>query len=56
MSRPKKDYSIVSIKLEQTLYNQLSSYSTISHLSKTAIIELALAQYFALIKGGAKLE
>lgn len=45
MSRPKKDYSMVSVKLDANINKDLVKYCEKTRHTKTAVIELALEQY-----------
>ncbi len=45
MSRPKKDYSIISVKLDANINKNLVEYCEKTRYTKTAVIELALEQY-----------
>ncbi len=47
MARQKKEGPFITIKIKQELADSLETYSERTHLSKTAIIELALAAYLA---------
>lgn len=46
MPRPKKDSTSLNIKINSELYKLLEKYSDDSRLTKTAIVELALEEYF----------
>lgn len=46
MSRPKKDYCMVSVKLDADINKYLVKYCEETRHTKTAVIELALEQYF----------
>ena len=46
MSRPKKDYCMVSVKLDADINKNLVKYCEETRHTKTAVIELALEQYF----------
>jgi len=45
MSRPKKDCTPITVKLEKDIFNRLSEYSEISGQSKTVTVERALKMY-----------
>ncbi len=45
MSRPKKDYNMVSVKLDANINKNLVEYCKKTRYTKTAVIELALEQY-----------
>ena len=45
MSRPKKDYIIISVKLDANINKNLVEYCEKTRYTKTAVIELALEQY-----------
>lgn len=45
MARPKKNGHFVSSYIDNTLYNNLEQMSKMSNMTKTAIIEKALASY-----------
>lgn len=45
MSRPKKDYCFVSIKMDSQIHSNLEQYCEKTRLTKTAVIELALLEY-----------
>ena len=46
MSRPKKDYCFVSIKMDEEIHSQLEDYCKKTRLTKTAAIENALELMF----------
>ena len=45
MSKVKKDFKPLNIKLNAEIYKNLEKYAESSRLTKTAIVELALEQY-----------
>lgn len=45
MSRPKKDYCVINIKLDASINKELIKYCEKTRYTKTAVIELALEQY-----------
>jgi len=45
MSRQKKEYSPVSIKMDKTVFERLQSYSEESGVPKTTVIERAISKY-----------
>lgn len=45
MSRSRKDYNMVGIKLDANIYKQLIKYCEKSRYTKTAVIENALEEY-----------
>lgn len=50
MSRPKKDYSMVSVKLDANINKDLVKYCEKTRHTKTAVIELALEEYLKINK------
>ena len=45
MPRQKKEYSPVSIKMNQAVFERLQAYSEESGVPKTTVIERAIARY-----------
>lgn len=45
MSRPQKNYNMISIKLDADINKNLVEYCEKTRYTKTAVIELALEQY-----------
>lgn len=45
MSRPKKDYCVINLKLDSNINKELIKYCERTRHTKTAVIELALEQY-----------
>lgn len=45
MPRKKKEYSTVSIKMEQEIYNRMEAYCVDTGVPKTAVIERAVSKY-----------
>lgn len=45
MPRQKKEYSPVSIKMNQAVFKRLQAYSEESGVPKTTVIERAIARY-----------
>lgn len=50
MSRPQKNYNMISIKLDADINKELVKYCKKNRYTKTAVIELALEQYLKLNK------
>lgn len=50
MSRPKKDYCAISIKLDANINKELIKYCEKTRYTKTAVVELALEEYLKLKK------
>lgn len=46
MSRPKKETKTLNIKIDAMLYNNLEKCCDESRRTKTAVVELALEEYF----------
>ena len=46
MAQKAKDYEMLHCKLEKSIAEQLNSYAEKTRRSKTAVVELALQDYF----------
>lgn len=46
MAKQNKDWKALNIKLDRTVYEQLEEYCKESRRTKTAVVELALEEYF----------
>ena len=46
MSNQKKGWKALNIKLDENIYKQLEEYCEESRKTKTAVVELALEEYF----------
>lgn len=46
MARPKKNSKALNIRVDSSIYKSLEDFSIATKLTKTAIVELALEEYF----------